>query len=228
MKWALVAVAAALTGCSYAVKTPDAPLELPAVSAPGIGVSRANIDVSQTENTRRYSDFQSDFFATLTSTSESSGLVVASGEPPLRLFAALKFAALNSEPNIVIGVASMFLPPLAFVPEERAESYSVKFVVRDRNDAVVYRNAFEDSVGGEIKGWYIARINAWHDLKDLLAAAAARSAARRVLQDLQAHADKLAARMSGGAAPPRPETAPEKGGAAPAVPAADEWWRKTP
>ncbi|MFI5344823.1 MAG: hypothetical protein ACHQ51_00465 [Elusimicrobiota bacterium] len=224
---AIVGIAMGLSACVSTVTSKDAPLGLPPAAAPVAGVSSVNIDVSLTKDARGYSNYQGDFFATLLSTSEANGLLARQAEQPqpLRLFASLTYAPANDEPNMGIGLLSFFLPPFSFVPESRNENYSVRFVVRDRNNAIVYQNAFNDAVQGYMKGWYVARINAWHALSEKMAAAAARGAARLVLQDLAAHADALPTLTPAAA----PAAAPrEKEPAAGVAPESDDWWRKKP
>lgn len=226
---AIVAVAIGLSGCVSAVTSKDEPLGRLPAAAPIVGVNASDIDVSLATDARGYAGYQSDFYATLLSTSEASGLVARQSEEaqPLRLFASLTYSPANDEPNMGIGLLSFFLPPFSFVAESKTETFSVRFVVRDGRNTVVYQNALQDSVSGYMKGWYVARINAWHNLSGKLAAAAARGAARLVLQDLAAHADALA---SGAKAPPPPAATPSRDQQPPTAPAAegDDWWRKKP
>jgi hypothetical protein len=224
LRGAIFVLAAAAAACSYALKSPDAPLALPPVEAPAIGAAPADIDASKAETASRYSNYQEDFFETLVSSSESSGLISRRDDAPLRVVASLKYASTSGSPNAFIGVFSLFLPPLAWVTESWTENFTVRYAVRDRNDAIVYRNSYDGSVTGEMKGWYVARINAWESLKGVMAAGAARAAARFVLQDLSAHAAQLSAAPAAAPASERPSRAePVPGGQAPA---ADEWWRK--
>jgi hypothetical protein len=225
---AIIAVAVGLSGCVSVVTSKDEPLRLPA-AAPAVGVNSSDIDVSLAKDASGYSSYQGDFFTTLLSTSEADGLIARQDEQaqPLRLFASMIYSPANDEPNMGIGLLSFFIAPFSFVPETKTENYSVRFVVRDRRNAIVYQNAFDDAVQGYMKGWYIARINAWHNLSGKLAAAAARGAARLVLQDLAAHADALASGATQAAAPAA--TSPhDKEPAAVAAPESDAWWSKKP
>lgn len=223
-KAALLTVAIGLSGCVSVVTSKDEPLRRLPASAPLVGVNSSDIDVTLTKESRGYSSYQADFFATLVSTAEAGGLIARQSEQaqPLRLFASMTYAPVNDDPNFGIGVLSMFIPPLAFVAERKTESYTVRFVVRDSRNTIVYQNALEDSVQGYMKGYYVARIGAWHTLSAKLAAAAARGAARLVLQDLAAHADALAA---GGTPAAQAETPDPKKTAPPAA-AEENWWVK--
>ena len=219
----LATVVLGLSACSSVITSKDTPLGLPPAASAVVGVGKADITAANAEAVGRYSFFKDDLFATLVSSSEAGGFVVRQAGQPLTLSASMSYKSTTAAPNIVIGVLSLFIPPLAFVPEDYSERFTVRFAVRDRSGAVVYQNAFDESVQGYIKGWYIARVNAWIALKEKLAAAAARSAARLILQDVAAHGEELSSRAAGPAATP-----PER--AAPAAPApagqTDEWWRK--
>ena len=224
MRCAALALAASLSACSYHITTSPSVLSSP---RPGpelaIGVEESAVKVvdvagARNEEGRPRPDLAAAVRGALVS--ESGGAVRAAGQQALRLFTEVRFEGDRPDANIVIGVFSFFIPPLAFVPEAVSARYAVAYALRDRAGRTVYEQKLEGSVEGSFKGWYIARINACQNLFKEEQLFAAKDAARAVLNDLFAHASEIAAALRGSSSPPpQAEPAAESRPAAAAVPA---------
>jgi hypothetical protein len=128
---------------------------------------------------------------------------------------------------------TLFIPPLAFVPEQVQTSYALNYGLFDPQNRLVYQAALPATVDGSFTGWYIGRIFTSRDLLEAEHSYAARNAARAVLNDVFAHAAAIAAALesirveasasdesadaSAGAKSPAPESAK--------APAAKPWWQ---
>lgn len=223
MKPLSLCLAVLTSGCAFTVTTPNVTVDSPPpATALAIGAIASGIDVSEAKATRRYSSFRNDFYATLVS--ESKGKVAAFSNQKLHLLAALKFKIASEMPGAFIGVLSLYIPPLAFVPYESAEDYTVSYSIRDRGERVVYSKTLQNRVEGYIKGWFVGRIDAQVSLQDLQAEFAAKNAARLVLKDIFEHAAAIteAAQALSQEAAPQSESTP----AATAPAAGAEWWQK--
>lgn len=219
LKPLVLCLAAALGGCSYEVTTPNITVGAPppAAKSLSIGAVAAGVDVAEAEGRGAYSNFRNDFYSILTS--ESGGLIAAYSRQPLQLLAALKYKVTSDPPGAFIGVLSCYIPPLGFIPYDSSENYTVAYSVRDRDGRIVYSKSMDAAVGGTIKGWFVARINAQGDLHDLEAPFVAKNAARLVIQDVFEHAAVIV------------DAAKALAGEAAAAKAADgvkpaDWWSK--
>ncbi len=180
-----------LSGCFHTVKTGEIALNLQSGSDLTLGLSKKDISVADT----KYNFHSPLFISNLlldTLMAESNGRVVPPVNQPLSLSITYDFQP-EFQPNIFIGVTSLFIPILGFIPESNEERYRVEYAVKDPQGTVVYQRSLENTVEGSIKGWYVGRIGAATNLKKAEALLAAKNAARLVLKDLDEHSGKILA-----------------------------------
>ena len=219
MRFAVVALAAALAACSYEVTTPDFAVNARPSPEVVLGADPAGFTVTQGD--AALSELAAELHRTLVS--DSGGAVRSAGGQPLNLSAALRFDGEDTQGSVFIGVFSLFIPPLAFVPESPEKRFTVSYVLRDRQNQVVRERSLDGKVEGSFKGFYIARINANSDLLALEKKTAVKNAARMILQDVYANSSEIA----GALRRLRAETASES--AAEPKPAAQDggqWWQQ--
>lgn len=176
------------SGCSATLNSKDIVLDLKPAKKINIGLSKDAIDASKATFLSRYSNYGGDLHDILLS--ESNGVVNDFTNQPLLLSLAFNFKP-EFDNSIVIGVSSLFLPFLAFVPESNSERYYIDYAIRDSYGTIVHQRSLQGTVEGEMTGWYIGRINAKDKLIALEANYAAKNAARLVLKDISENSEEL-------------------------------------
>lgn len=193
IKLMLLAAGLLLSGCSATLTSQDIALDLRSTKNIPIGIVKDKIDVTKAGGSSKYSNYKNDLHATLLS--ESKSTVQDYTDQPLLMSVAFRFSPEFSN-SALIGITSFFLPFLALVPEENNEVYSVDYTLTDRRGGVVHQNSLQGNVTGTMDGWYIGRIDAGQMLLGIEGEYAAKNAARMVLKDIDANAEKLYAAVN--------------------------------
>lgn len=207
IKLVLLAAGLLLSGCSATLTSQDIALDLRSAQNVPIGIVKDGIDTSKAGGSSKYSNYKSDLHATLLS--ESRGAVQDYTNQPLSMSIAFRFSPEFSN-SALIGITSFFLPFLALVPEENNEVYYVDYSLKDSRGSIVHQNSLKGNVTGTMDGWYIGRIDAGQMLLGIEGEYAAKNAARLVLKDIDANAEKLYAAVNAPRFASAPSSAAER------------------
>jgi len=171
-----------MSGCSAYVRTPDIVLEYQPPKDVAIGLSMTDVDVSKAQATSDYNNYANDMFSTLLN--ESKGSITRYDNQLFRLKVSLQISPTNIAADALIGVPSLFIPPLAFVPEASTDTYRVTYAIRDQYENIILEQDLHADVEGALQGYFVGRINAGMRVGSVKAAYAAKNAARLVLRDM--------------------------------------------
>ena len=177
-----IGIMAMMSGCAAYVRTPDIVLDYQPPKDVAIGLSMTDVDVSKAVPTSDYNNYANDIFSTLLN--ESKGSITRYDNQLFRLKVSLQIAPTNIEANALIGVPSLFIPPMAFIPESSTDTYRVTYAIQDRYENVILAQDMSGTVEGALQGYFVGRINAGLRVGSVKAAYAAKNAARLVLRDM--------------------------------------------
>ncbi|MDA8422927.1 MAG: ankyrin repeat domain-containing protein [Nitrospiraceae bacterium] len=177
-----IGIMAMMSGCAAYVRTPDIVLDYQPPKDVAIGLSMADVDVSKAVPTSDYNNYANDIFSTLLN--ESKGSITRYDNQLFRLKVSLQIAPTNIEANALIGVPSLFIPPMAFIPESSTDTYRVTYAIQDRYENIILAQDMSGTVEGALQGYFVGRINAGLRVGSVKAAYAAKNAARLVLRDM--------------------------------------------
>jgi len=181
------------TGCFGSVKTQEIVLDSQTPRNLIIGVTEANIDVSES-STSIYKDYKNDIYRTLMS--ESHGLIGVANDQPLRLFVTFRYKLDNSQWGIgqaLLAMGSVFFFPLAFVTNSNTQEYSVNYVIKDLDNNVIYQQGFTDKVEGTYAGWYFFRGDGYAKFLKKAAEFSGKNAALHVIKSIKENSATIAA-----------------------------------
>jgi hypothetical protein len=193
IKLLIITAGLLLSGCSATLTSKNIVLDLQSPNRVPIGVTIDRINTSQAGNTGTYNNSANDLYNTLLS--ESKGIVGEYKDQPLLLSIAYQFKP-EFDANPLIGVPSLFLPFLAFVPEDNDEEYRVDYAVTDSRGNAVHRRSLKGRVAGSITGYFIGRLDAAQKLRTQEGEYAANNAARLVLKDIDQNMETLIAAVN--------------------------------
>jgi hypothetical protein len=178
----LIGIMLMMSGCSAYVRTPDIVLEYQPPKDVAIGLSMTDVDVTKAQSSGDYNNYANDIFSTLLN--ESKGSITRYDNQLFHLKVSLQISPTNIAAEALIGVPSLFIPPLAFVPEASTDTYKVTYAIRDQYENIILEQNLHAEVEGALQGYFVGRINAGMRVGSVKAAYAAKNAARLILQDM--------------------------------------------
>ncbi len=179
-----------LSGCASTLTSQNVKLASPSEEKIIIAFDNKDID---TREALKLVPYKNDFSSTLYL--ESNGRIGKGGPDTPRLLVSLRYDPKFKQDDF-IGVTSMFLPFLAFVPDYGKEVFSVDYLLRDAEGNIIYSKKLQGTAEGNSVGYYVARVNAATELKQKLAKYVAENAARLILNDLNENAATIAAKAN--------------------------------
>jgi coenzyme F420-reducing hydrogenase delta subunit len=178
----LIGIMIMMSGCAAYVRTPDIVLEYQPPKDVALGLSMTDVDVSRALSTGDYNNYANDLFSTLLN--ESRGSITRYENQLFRLKVSLQISPTNIAADALIGVPSLFIPPLAFIPEASTDTYRVTYAIQDQYGNVILEQNLHAEVEGALQGYFVGRINAGMRVGSVKAAYAAKNAARLILRDM--------------------------------------------